>query len=691
MDAGTIVVVLITAVGVGAGLVQIIDFFSARRRKTTLKEEGESLIQLPAPLRERRHNLPARTELIGRAFELERVIQGLMSRSPIVCIDGIGGIGKTSLAVEVAHKTLTSGNALGIEHVVWVSCREAEANLEHLLSTIARVLDYPSANKASPEQKTSSIQQLLRENRVLVVVDNFEEVRDDSVERFLRSIPEPSKALLTSRHHIPGDTWVISLTGLAASDGIALIRAEGVRLNLHAIQAADDTVLLRIFSVAGGVPIAIKWAVGQIKQRGQTIDGVIELLRSARSNIFEAIFAKSWSLLTRRSRRVLVTLSILPSPASSDTIRAGSKVHQADIEEAVGQLVEMSLVDVAGELGGLSRRYSVHPMTRAFANSKLERDPRLRLAIVRRLLRWYLEGARTAEQVGQLGYDQLAAELENFLHIAIQGFTVDWDAATTLSSAARWFLWESGFWPEIVSLSEAGLQQAAARADHVALGRYSKEIAWVRCRQNDYENALIWSSRTREYWKFASVPNLEIADLASLGGLIERGRGNREAAKALLTDSLEAYREDGRVSVEMLRVLTYLGELELAKGDLAAAKHWFSETLTSAQEARQQAAVAWSFENLAEVEFAAGNYAGARKLFERGLAAGTEIARYHTIANCAFRLGNIMEMNNDGDRGADYYRLALDKYLRLGITSQLELVRDAIARVESSQFDTEQG
>ena len=50
------------------------------------------------------NNLPPRSEFIGRETEKRILLEAIASRSPLISIEGIGGIGKTALALEVAHE-----------------------------------------------------------------------------------------------------------------------------------------------------------------------------------------------------------------------------------------------------------------------------------------------------------------------------------------------------------------------------------------------------------------------------------------------------------------------------------------------------------------------------------------------------------------------------------------------------------
>ncbi len=126
--------------------------------------------------------------------------------------------------------------------------------------------------------------------------------------------------------------------------------SEAHRLGLTSLEEAQELIRLRLYDATGGAPLAIRWAIGQMKQKGQSLDSVLDALYSARGDIFSAIFTRSWELLSDNARNVLMAMTIFVTSVNRNAIEAASDMHRWDLDEAIGELSETRLIDVNSEI-----------------------------------------------------------------------------------------------------------------------------------------------------------------------------------------------------------------------------------------------------------------------------------------------------------------------------------------------------
>ena len=148
------------------------------------------------------HNLPRRQhfKLIGRESELADIRNFLSPRHRVgvVCISGGGGVGKTALALEIAHACYEESASCPderFEAIIWVTAKSVEllpagqvarqptfTDLDGIYRALADLLDLPVIFRtATQAEKNIVVTHLLAEKRVLLMLDNLEEVDDQEL------------------------------------------------------------------------------------------------------------------------------------------------------------------------------------------------------------------------------------------------------------------------------------------------------------------------------------------------------------------------------------------------------------------------------------------------------------------------------------------------------------------------------
>ena len=344
-----------------------------------------------AAMDERANRIFARLEikhpllLFGIEHKLEELLSVLKddTRHWLVCLKGIGGIGKTSLADRGVRDLASTPRFADIG---WVNARqEAFAPWEdqadrkskrpamsrdELLDELIVQLDLQGIAALPVSQRWGELARLFKDEPYLVVIDNLETVTDyQALIPALLDFANPSKFLITSRHslHEYPHVYSISLDELSPTDALALIRHEASERGLQELISAADDVLLQVYEVTGGNPLAIKLVVGQVHTL--SLPEVLENLREARGHtveeLYRYIYWNAWNVLDEDARQVLVTMPLVAQEGGRRVqIEAVSGLSTERVIGALRRLVTLSLVNVGGSLE--ERRYGVHRLTESF-------------------------------------------------------------------------------------------------------------------------------------------------------------------------------------------------------------------------------------------------------------------------------------------------------------------------------------
>mgnify|MGYP002639676010 CR=1 FL=1 len=332
------------------------------------------------------HNLPRReyTKFIGREKEFEEVINGLVSRAYLISIDGIGGIGKSTLALEVGyqylnHQVVYQGKKLKKKHyydaIIWTSARrfslrkdgilmrEQEIqNLHDILNAILITLKKDNALDNSLAKKREIARRALAEHRALLIIDNLETIEDDQLLEFLRELPEPTKALLTTRHRI-SETKIVHLEGLTRAASFKLAQAKAEELNL----ALKPEALERLFIRTGGVPLAIVWTIAKMEDVGIN-DAITSLHIDDTSIIAEFCFLEVVeSIRKKEAYHTLLALSLFAQKANREALAFITEFPQALCNNTLIELEHFSLINKT------PHNYWMLPLTKEFAIAQLQR------------------------------------------------------------------------------------------------------------------------------------------------------------------------------------------------------------------------------------------------------------------------------------------------------------------------------
>jgi predicted ATPase/class 3 adenylate cyclase len=350
----------------------------------------------PAPrtLDSRHHNLPVQaTPFVGRQDELSQLIE-LVRSSRLVTITGVGGSGKTRLALQAAGE-MVGDFADGVWLVELASVTDPDGVDGALLAALAL-----TQNPGVGPRET--ILASLQGSAALVILDNCEHLLDaaaDLAMTILTSAPAV-RIVATSRElmgvagesvyglrsmSLPGAEQPEEPQALASYDAIKLFteRAAAVLPGFR-LDAGNAPSVVEICLRLDGMPLALELAAPRLRtfspqKLAALLDQRFRLLtggsRTAlpRQQTLGATIDWSYRLLAESERAFLRRLSVFVGGFSYEAgvaIGAGGEVDEVDVIELLPALIDKSLVVADGELGDV--RYRLLETIRQFARERLD-------------------------------------------------------------------------------------------------------------------------------------------------------------------------------------------------------------------------------------------------------------------------------------------------------------------------------
>ena len=619
------------------------------------------------------HNLPPPpTAFVGRERELAVLAERLADPTcRLVTIVGLGGSGKTRLALQAARRyvtpeTMVGGQLfpdgvylvelVGISPVAVGGDATATETARRIVTVIGNALAVSFHETVDPARQ---LRALLGPKALLLVLDNIEHLLEgvDLLADILYHAPRV-KLLVTSRARLRlQEEWVLQLdelelptdpAAIEQTEAGALFLQQAQRVQMHFVpDAADRDHIVRICQLVEGLPLALLLAASWL--RGMSCAEVVAELtkgldlletnlrnRPARHRSIRAVFASSWQQLTAAEQTVLRQLSVFQGGFQRE---AAGSVADATLPHLLA-LIDTSLV-ARNESG----RYAIHGLVRQYAAEQLADRPDEAAQAQARHAAYYAafvqQHTRGLRQTRQ-ALNEISREIANV--------RTAWDWAVSHARVDVLEQMRSGlvlvyelmglfqegattFERAVVAL-RAALTAAAVPtpALQIGLGYLLTENAHWLIRQAQYERAHALLQEACDLARAASSIPLEAYSAYHLGELFQN-QGNFSAAQPQLEHALTLARATRLRQVEA-GCLRSIGKVAAEEGKYTLAKDQYARAAACYRTLGDRLGEGQIYGLLGSIAVYQGSFAHARIYYEHHLRICREVGerRWESIA-----------------------------------------------------------
>lgn len=650
-------------------------------------------------------NLPLRdrTDLIGRQVEIARLLALLSPdhAAALITVDGIGGVGKTALVLEVAHRCWRASTEEELNTkvpqfgaIIFVSAKqqyltpdgilpgnEAKRTLRDINREIASTLDRFEITSAAPQEQSALVHKALQRQQTLLIVDNLETMEDkQEIISFLYELPRTVKVVITTRERVLSFS-PIRLEQLLEDEALHLIEKEAREKEAEVGKEQAISIYRRI----GGIPAALVYALGQIAG-GYSVEAVLERIPKANSDVARFCFEGSLAPLRGQpAHYLLMSIAMFSKPPlrGALTHAAGLTSDRLAIEEGLAQLNKLSLIREQ------ESRYAMLPLTREYALSELATHTSFEREARWRWVEWYLNF--TQEYGGKdwddwhIRYDRIEEEWENMLTV------FDWCATHEQYATIQTFWQERhmvkfahiyGYWEDRLFWLGWLIQAAEKRGDWSNAVKAMIDRGFTLTLMSQFIDAHRHFQRAWEIHKYADFRVQLILTQKIINLCIQQENYTEallwlERANALLDVAVPTLDERERTR-RWVDLQSHRGLLANKQKDYKQAEQCYQDMVNNAQSIGWQRVVIYAQNHLAYLAIAQGRLAEAEGLLQTSLPVDKDkrLAAFHkhTYAYFYQKRGNL-------DEARRLAREAQEGFERLGMIQEVRETEELLQQL----------
>lgn len=612
---------------------------------TTSSNPAQALEEFSLP-----HHLPTQLmPMIGREEELREIFYYLLEPTcRLLTLTGIGGAGKTRLAVAAAEKLATAGRTPFQDGIWFVPLAEvrpdSDGRITALVAAIAEILQLSST--LDPEQR---LLDYLAPKHLLLVLDNFEHLLKGRsfIVGLLKAAPH-IKVLVTSREPLQLTVEeLVHLGGLTVPDNedvsnparfssVHLFMEQARRKNKNfAPDVVERKAIVRLCQLVQGLPLAILQAASWSNDFKcidilAAVQGNLDFLTVNAPDLPEqhrsmrSVFNYSWSLLSTHEQQVLTQLTVFRGAFNRTAALTITKAKLSDIVA----LTNKSLLEQPAP--GI---YQMHELLRQFVEQLT--DIQKQQQYFRRHAEYYLDLIRSYEGALCSSAVSVAA---NEIKLALDNIRQAWDWTLSQSAIESKFLikfvdssWAlmlffdliGALWEGEQRFSQAVTTLSATREESIA------ELSAIR--------SLLQCQLQAQYAHF----------LVALG-FYNQGIG-------MAQEAIESARKTSHLRSQVLAYLVY-GRALASQGLYQEAFDKFETGLAIAHNTSFYHETIFLLIEIGIIQINHSNYSDAQNHFSRALQLARQVGDYHGESSGLGNLGRVSLNKGEYTIAKDYFR-----------------------------------
>ena len=583
--------------------------------------------------------------IVGREQET-RGIQASLLFDRLVTLTGMGGVGKTRLALHAATG-VADQYPDGVYFVDFAPVADPRL-VQHALASALGVREEPGRTL------TESLDGHLRPKALLLVFDNCEHLLEACalLAAYLLANSRQLRILATSREplgvigetlhsvsplSLPEDAQPASKAEDASSlssrsEAVGLFVERAAAATAFSLSASNAPTVLEICRRLDGIPLALELAAARLSgltlgELARRLDDRFRLLaggnRSAppRQQTLEATLDWSYDLLTHAERLLLGRLSVFCGGwtlAMAEAVCEGEGIKPEEVCDLLARLVEKSLVTLTRIDG--PGRFMFLETVRQYAQGRLA-PPEQNGRLYRRMAVYFIGHFGRSQVVRVSGPEQTqwleAVESEhNNLRAAM-----DWSLGSEPELGLKIAVLMHGFWKTRGILAEGRERLLAFLSATGPVGARAPALnaaAGLSVDMGDFDDALRLAKESQGLAREAEDWPALTHSLALSGGALGR-QGNYGQAEQLLEEAAGICERTGD-RLRLMRVVQDLGLFKLHQGNYQSAQTHFAHSAQLSETLGDRNFLADVLTNQATAAFAQANLPVAQRLLERALA-----------------------------------------------------------------------